>query len=214
MILDGSKTGLKVKSDVVKKDTANFDRALKWKSLAPNDRGKQNARRSKGLGSFVMDFLSDQAKARGDNTIISCQNRFGDTTRHVKDQDLIQPWLDAQNLAERSFREDKSDRMIRDLDKIKAHVEQMYHEHREEIRLLRAPASPTKGSPSKGGAAFSDLPIEDRQDTFRALSKKFVSLPLPSEVILSEDSIPMLRASYAYVYDCEQKAITKGWTRE
>jgi len=63
----------------------------------------------------------------------------------------------------------------------------------------------------KKACAFTDLPIELRQDVLRASAKEFASKPRPEDVLFSEEEIARLRASYAYLLDSQQEK--KGWSR-
>ncbi|EEB87307.1 hypothetical protein MPER_15401, partial [Moniliophthora perniciosa FA553] len=81
----------------------------------------------------------------------------------------------------------------------------MYEKHREQVKKMR---------PKGNGGHFTDLPIEVRQNQLRDLSKEFASYPNPDDLMLDEDTISRLRASYAYLHDCEANKYTdKGWTR-
>ncbi|KAJ7608107.1 RNA dependent RNA polymerase-domain-containing protein [Mycena polygramma] len=78
---------------------------------------------------------------------------------------------------------------------IKCHVKEMYEEHRTKV--------------ARGKDQFTNLPIEQRQDILRELSRKFADGPADL------DEAARLKASYAYIYDLEtQKPRTSNpWSR-
>ena len=60
---------------------------------------------------------------------------------------------------------------------------------------------------------FTNLPIEIRQDVLRAHSRHFVSYPPPGKILFHGDdaTVARIRASYAYVHDCEKKTSRFPW---
>ena len=220
MTLDGAKTGLKVRQEVLMRDQQKYGRGIMhWKGTIQTEltsmgkgSNEPTIRRPSSLGQFVMDYLFDLAKTQGDSAKVQLEKCFKEV-KHSRDEDLIAPWLEAKRIAQ-LFQEEGCERRQKDLELIATHVEQMYAKHRDAVNLGSSNNSPRKGSPSKNGPAkFTELSIETRQDVIRSLSKEFVSKPKPEEVLLEEASIARLRASYAYYYDCHEKARYQGWTR-
>lgn len=214
MTLDGAKTGLTVLPEVLKADSRKYNKGnMDWKNV--ESRGNDYVRRPRTFRQFIMDTLNTHAKTKGDEITKKVEQSFNKTGKCPSDVDLEAPWEDAQERALRWKEEEGNERMLRDLEKIKTHVERMYHEHR------KAMGGPGKGSPKKAkgspkkGAAFTDLAIETRQDTIRSLSRQFAAAPLPSEVLLSEEEVARLKASYAYIYDAAQNQHRgiNNWTR-
>lgn len=205
MTLDGAKTGMTVLPEVLKADSRKYNKgAIRWKVV--KSCGNDYARRPQTLNCFIMDTLCAHAKKKADDMIIEVESMFRDGGICPPDADLEAPWKKAQNLALRWKEQEGAGQMLQSLEKIKAHVEFVYQEHRK--------AMSGKGSP-KNGAAFTNLAIETRQDTIRSLSKQFAAAPLSSEVLHTEEETARLKASYAYIYDAAQNQHkhTHNWTR-
>jgi len=217
--LDGSKTGLTVLPETLRNDIRLYDkRAPAWKETAEDKErvlssgsNDKNLARPKRLGAFIMDSICRHAEKEGDRQLQQIETIFSASWRHTVDKDLVEPWLHAGRVAERWKKEAGSDRRHDDLKKIAEHVRCMYVEHRSLLNP-ESKVSPKKASPKKEKAAFTELPIEVRQDKIRGLSKKFASMPLPSDLLMDEADIDRVKASYAYLFDSEQKK-GKGWTR-
>lgn len=223
MTLDGSKTGLTVLPEVLKQDAKRYQkRAPAWKETAEdkerllkNGDNELNLARPPTLGPFIMDTLHRQASKEGDLRLSAIEVAFA-SARHKIDTDLIAPWLAAKAIADRYEKEEKNTRMQNDLAKIEQHIQAIHAQHRAE--LGSAVGSQQKGhqnSPRRSdkGAAFTDLPIEVRQDKFRALSKEFSSLPSLDELLFPEEEVARLKASCAYYHDTVVVKTYRGWTR-
>lgn len=216
MTLDGSKTGMTVRPEVLQSDTKAYGkRPPAWKETEEDRERKAqfpgnevNLSRPPELRTFIMDVLHAHATTEGNRQISKIEIQCN-SVRLTMDATLAAPWLAAVTLGERFATEGGSTRRREDLGKIKEHVKAVYAEHRKELGIID---TPRKRTPSKKKAAFTDLPIEMRQDKIRALSKKYASLPLPSDLLMSPEEIAMVKASCAYVFDWEEKG-GKGWTR-
>jgi len=120
------------------------------------------------------------------------------------DPHLAQPWLEAEQMAKQGSPE-LVDCKNSDLEKIRVHVRKMFEEHHRAINMSKDPGK---------GKNFTEKPIEVRQDILRSLSRQFAASPgLTSDMksVMDSATISRLRASYAYIYDAQQKA--KGWSR-
>ncbi|KAF9569288.1 hypothetical protein CPC08DRAFT_701791 [Agrocybe pediades] len=212
MTLDGIKTGMTVKPEVLKRDTAKYQkRPPVWKET-DEDREKfsmtgnneKNVTRPSNLGRFIMDELHKQAQAEGDERLSKLEKFFESHMSCKLDQELAAPWNEAWDLAQQKKDQLNESSMADAMDAIKKHVETVYDEHRNEIASPRKPS--TRTSPKKmGGSSFTNLPIEVRQDKIRELSQKFASLPKPKDVFMLEQEIARLRASYAYIHDYNKR---------
>lgn len=216
MILDGVKTGMTVREEILKMDTKTYQkRAPKWKETDEDrDRfynscqNENNLQRPKSLGRFIMDELHKQAEDEGDHWLGRIEKHFATPFRCKLDEDLVRPWNKAVELSKRWIREENNYRMKQELDAIIEHVKGVYSDHRGS---LSSPSRALRSSPKKG-ASFSGLPIEVRQDTFRKLSRQFVSFPPSGKFVsMQDEEIARLRASYTYKYDHEVRS--SSWTR-
>ena len=215
MTLDGFKTGMTVREEVLKRDTKTYQkRPPKWKETEEerdrfhaSGQNEQNLQRPNPLGQFIMDELHKQAENEGDHWLAKIESHFEAPNRCKIDQDLVTPWNKAIELSNRWVAEENNTRMKLELEAIAEHVKSVYNEHRGS---LTSPSKATRNSPQKG-APFTGLPIEVRQDAIRKLSRKFVSFPPPGKFLMPDEEIARVRASYAYKYDHEIRS--SGWTR-
>ena len=165
---------------------------------------------------FIMDHLKEAGRrkyhhhmAEFEKFLISAREQYksqqGITSAGLYvDPALEAPWLRAMERAQLLFDRDKNDRMKRELQVIRNHVETVREKHREYMRQEgkgktrngRYLTSPRKDSPS-----FTDKPIEQRQDIFRELSLLFTQMPEDAEfIVLSPEEVSRCRASYGKVY--------------
>lgn len=209
MTLDGVKTGKAILPEVFKEDKKRFDKEPpRWKGETEEETERRRQRnqprvaRPPKMEKFVMDYLYDQAGKEGNEWLARIDRLFYDVPRSGLDEDLAAPYKKAVELAERWETEEKTNRMKRELEMLESHVKKVYDKHRAQLSL-----SPRKGkgSPSKGGSSFSDLPIEIRQDKIRKVSKQFASFPAPNQFLMADEEVARIRASYAYFYDFEKK---------
>ncbi|KAF8078266.1 RNA dependent RNA polymerase-domain-containing protein [Lyophyllum atratum] len=209
-VLDGSKTGLRIKPATLKADTKDYKKTRgpewkEWKAKAerkPKERASNEPFTKRGknseyiTGPFIMDDLRRYAKKESDKILANMEEVF-QALDVVRDHHLTQPWDDADKMANRGTPELQAAKR-RDLDRIKYHVEDMFREHRSQIQKN-----------------FTGKQIETRQDILRNLSKRFVASPTLDhmETFTDAASISRLRASYAYLYDFRQKAKGPGFSR-
>ena len=213
MTLDGFKTGMTVREDILKSDTKTYQkRPPKWKEtdeerdrFYASGQNEQNLQRPSCLKRFIMDELHKQAEEEGSIWLAKIDHHFEAPHRYKLDEDLVAPWNKAIELSERWATEENNTRMKQELEAIIQHVKEVYSDHRGS---LTSPSKGLRNSPKKA-VPFTGQPIEVRQDTIRKLSKKFVSFPPPGKFLMQDEEIARLRASYAYKYDHE----TRFWTR-
>lgn len=224
-ILDGAKTGLKILPETLSADMKNYhhSRGPEWKAKtkskkdepgldksnsAPLRRGKQSQFIQE---KFIMDVLLSAAKKESDQALIKLDAIFSPLASQL-DPHLVQPWDDAVAMADRGSPEAVK-RKRKDLAIIAVHVHNMYKEH----KYLGGKAKAGLGGGSKR-VAFTDQPIEVRQDFLRAISKKFAASPRAEDMdldsMLDDATIARLRASYAYCHDSEEmKKSGNNWSR-
>lgn len=213
--MDGSKTGLSVLPAILSKDSAQFnERFPRWKETKEDSNkhavsgiNKVSPKRPRTLGAFVMDTLHEQAKIEGDRQLKAIEQIFSSCS-DASDPALMEPWLTARQISQQVILLDRSSRVHFSLEKIEAHVRTMYDKHRGEFRQ-GIPVSPSKRKDK--GAAFTELPIETRQDKIRSLSREFAEKPTCDEVYMDKHTIARLRASCAYWHDSRMSR--RGWSR-
>jgi hypothetical protein len=215
MTLDGSKTGMTVQDEVLKKDTKDYQkRPPKWREtdeekdrFFASGQNEKNLQRPKDLGVFIMDELYDQAKDEKDLWLARIEHHFEAQNHRKADEDLVAPWNQAIELGRRWAAEENNTRMNHELDAIVKHVESVYKDHRGILASpRRTPTSPQK----LGSVPFSQLPIEGRQDAIRKISRQFISFPPPGKFFMPDEEIARLRASYAYKYDHDHGRWNQG----
>ena len=215
MTLDGFKTGMTVRDEVLKQDTKTYQkRPPRWKETdEERDRfyasglNEQNLQRPDFLGRFIMDELHKQAEEEGNHWLAKIESHFEAPNRCKLDEDLVSPWNKAVELSNRWAEEENNTRMKQELEKIRDHVQKIYAEHRGS---LSSPSKILRNSPKKA-VPFTGQPIEVRQDTIRKHSRQFASFPPPGEFLMPDEEIARLRASYAYKYD--HKIRFSNWSR-
>lgn len=215
-MLDGSKTGLTVLPSVLAMDTLKYQkRPPVWKenmddkSIVRAQEGNEaNTTRPSHLGPSIMDLLHRIASLECDRQLQAVEAKFENPEQSGVDTDLATPWWTAVALSERFLAETGSSRMQDDLRHISEHIQRCYIEHRASVSTVTT-STGSRAQPSK--TSFTNLTIQKRQDTLRAISHKFASAPSPSEVLLPEEQLRCLKASYAYLLDYQERAT--HWTR-
>jgi RNA-dependent RNA polymerase len=122
------------------------------------------------------------------------------------DADLTELWLRVSVIARRYVEEEGSTWLERDMEVIAGHVREMREKHQRQMGLKGLGGFPVSPHKEGKGAAYTDLPIEERQDKLRASSREFASRPGRDEVLLDDDEIRRLRASYAYYHDVRRRS--------
>ncbi|KAF7355393.1 RNA-dependent RNA polymerase [Mycena sanguinolenta] len=226
--LDGAKTGLTVRPEVYKEDRRKFDlRAPAWKEAADKKKtidmsNMNNLSRPAALPLFIMDKIHRHAdRGRwgtqwGKHLKEEIDRKFGQA--HVVDGDLTAPWLefDKKHTAQKSQDEARraeivllashtiqadnlsteakeivkrllqevEDKPESDRDRIKNHVEAVFAKYKSRI-----------------DGKFSKLPIRERQDILRELSRDFAAGP--PGLSIDEYEAARIKASYAYWFDSD-----------
>ena len=218
MTLDGFKTGMTVREDVLKNDTKIYQkRPPKWKETEEererfyaSGQNEQNLPRPSFLGRFIMDELHKQAEEEGNIWLAKIESTFkmlAPNHRCSVDEDLVAPWNKAIESSNRLATVDNYTRMKEELEAIAQHVKKVYTDHRSS---LASPSKNVRNSPKKA-VPFTGQPIEVRQDKFRKFSMDFASFPPPGKFLsMRDEEIARLKASYAYKYDHE---VRLSWTR-
>ena len=178
---------------------------------------EHTAKRAAHLPPFVLQELYSELTRQCAVHERELDNIFPDHSpghRAPLDAHLAAPWRDAVARAEQFAQRRGNTSMKEELAAIRTHVQEVYELHR--LRVKQYVAKRGRGASSKGGASFTDRPIEQRQDTFRELSRAFEAGPaaLPDgEPLLcfDEAGLRRLRASYAYIYDHDESR--GGWSR-
>jgi RNA-dependent RNA polymerase len=109
MTLDGFKTGMTVREDILKQDTKTYQkRPPKWKEtdeerdrFHASGQNEQNLQRPKNLGRFIMDELHRQAEEEGNHWLAKIESHFEAPNRCKLDEDLVTPWNKAIELSNR-----------------------------------------------------------------------------------------------------------------
>jgi RNA-dependent RNA polymerase len=194
-----------------------------WKNKKTNSAYDQSnlTYLTRGKGDFIqgpsiMDVLLSAAKKECTRALTQIDTVFSPLNT-CADPDLVQPWYEAAQVAERGSSEEVKRKKL-DLSRIAVHVQNMYAEHRHKMAGKEAPTTgPSNLNGSSKRTSFTKLAIEVRQDILRAISKKFSSAPCIDDLgsILDEATIARLRASYAYKYDAEMRSTSgyHGWSR-
>ncbi|TFK23267.1 hypothetical protein FA15DRAFT_757378 [Coprinopsis marcescibilis] len=215
MTLDGAKTGLKVKSSVIREDSKYNHRPPAWKETVQggkriNDMSNQpNLQRLPHLPRFIMDELHQAAQKEETAWLKKIENHHDQWKPSVLDDDLAWFWSELQEQSKCLGGEVWTP----DIKLIEKHVQHVYEQHKKAIQQA---AKDINGSPRKGASpkkesrsVFTDLPIEKRQDILRRLSKSFASGPDPTEMHMPASMIPIYRGSYAYIY-AEKQSCNRG----
>jgi RNA-dependent RNA polymerase len=180
-VLDGSKTGLTVRSDVLQRDTAKWQgRGPYWKRTIEEKAKLSNAQTEELCGRggrlpFIMDVIAKEAPKAGERKLREIQKLFSLTGHGVSDAHLTRPWFNALKVARRYREVEHCDRRARDLEKILWHVEAMYQK-RQSLR-------------------------GDDVTNSRSLSWEFAAEPHSDSMLMDTRDINRVRASYAYLFD-------------
>jgi RNA-dependent RNA polymerase len=210
LCLDGLKTGMTVKDEILKNDTKTYQkRPPEWKEteeernqFLASGQNEKNLQRPKGLRRFIMDELHELGKGEKDMWLARIESHFeAQSRRNVRDEDLVAPWDRAMKLGKKWIKEEKNNRMKQELDEIAKHVERVYEDHRVAFSPKKASSRSSPRLMARECVPFTELPIEARQDAIRKLSRNFVSFPPPGKFLMQDEEIARLRASYAYKHD-------------
>jgi len=231
-VLDGAKTGKTVLPGRYKRDRDSKEYGTQfvpqWKSSKDCDYQIQQHNLPRGhLPPFIMDLLTEAMERARDKQYVRIANHFAALPKvNVKDTDLVAPWQDAEARAQELL--SKPEEHVRAvgqaqmdaLEAIKTHVvrvNDMYNDILKGLAETRAgPGAARVGMVGHNrrksdGTAFTNLPIELRQDRLRRVSREFVGGPSAAETFaFSQEEVARLRASYAYLYDWTRKSIGGG----
>ncbi|EPQ58296.1 hypothetical protein GLOTRDRAFT_36051 [Gloeophyllum trabeum ATCC 11539] len=200
IVLDGTKTGLTVKSEVYARHENLYrkgKRAPFWREEQKKDTEKEklipaneaHPKRPEALQNFVMDRILDASRQERDKWLRYLDEHMPEPA--FTDKDLEEPLRDARRRAQNRMEKGCHD-LHDDLQLIEHHVERIWRER------------PTRGNSEKsgnkeGGASFTGLGIEQRQDKLRELSRKFVTeLTAEDMYLIGKWELEELKASCAY----------------
>ena len=231
-MLDAAKSGLRLKPEVLSKHRQFWSKTQgpQWKEQVEDKKRNETSWLTREdnrpflkrppppqMQRFVMDEITRLADKMACEELKKMKATFMECRNGAQvDGDLIEPWLRMGEIARRFAEEEGSTRLVRDMEVIATHVRGIREKHRRQLGLKGAGGVPFSPRKDGKGAAFTDLPIEERQDKLRALSREFASGPDPDKVLLDDDEIRRLRASYAYYHDVVEVSQQKGesrWTR-
>ncbi|KAJ6489328.1 RNA dependent RNA polymerase-domain-containing protein, partial [Mycena vitilis] len=209
-VLDGTKNGTKINLERYKADATAFNkRAPHWKEAGSKKVDTSNRIplvRPDGLPPFVMDELLTHIRTSAWRSNLEQRLTGSFMDGNERDEDLAAPWEEFERQANLQRQEigthlQDIQGAASDCEKIMKHVQCIYSKHREQV--------------SRGGTTglFTRLPIQKRQDILRGFSREFTDGP-SDLVSLSQNEAARLKASYAYVYDLEQRQMfDKKWTQ-
>lgn len=212
MILDGAKTGKQVLRKVFIKDSKRYggEAKLKWlhrlKEAKKHTNGNSTdfktdyVQRPKGMGTFVIEDLQTFAAevANNEQEHVDGAFKWPGEGGIPRDADLEAPWLDA---VARTADPAVGCLLEKDLECIKRHVEEQY--------VL-----------AEKDANFSKKPIAERQDALRMRSLAFITGPkmwgeegAELSAMWTDEALESVRASYAYVHDCNARLYRGRYSR-
>lgn len=217
--LDGTKTGMTVKPEVLKSDRAMYSKTSgpKWRSkhsMSPDSESYiVYATRPKNLHMFIMDVIKNSAE----KAMRKHMQAFDDLARPSEsgkasfDEDLVKPYLEAKKNAEEVLKLHACRGKLDELNMIEEHVRQVRVRHRN--RITSAASKNKKSFDAKGDHPFTSLAIETRQDILRAVSREFASGPR-NLIFFQPAEVARIRASYAYHHDVgENRSRVHPWSR-
>ncbi|KAI0089888.1 RNA dependent RNA polymerase-domain-containing protein [Irpex rosettiformis] len=222
-ILDGTKTGVSVRDEILQGDTRNYDKPPPaWKNATSDFKGQPRLstsnmspiKRMRDQSPFIMDILQEEIKQESRKQRKVIKERLG-AVRIQPDEDLQQPWteflekvaLEASHSHSQTAGGPESDPPVLYLARMKSAIEDHVNGvYENEWTEWRSQTSQTDSrSKGKGKAAFTDLSIVKRQDILRSVSLKFHSNPDPNATWMhDEEAIARLKASYAYILGCKK----------
>lgn len=199
--LDGSKTGVSIDpvhySSLLKK----YGQPVPWKADTSKDLmasmdNRPKLKRPDHLGPFIMDELNLCLAKLRDEWLQEVDKKLDPSKSgaHAVDEDLTAPFKQAKERAKRLDQEPGAGGafLMVALTAIEEHVEKTREKWRMEHAKTRKRTS-TK--------AFTDAPIEQRQDALRAVSREFWDFDPPNSDAFSEPEQRRLMASCAYDYN-------------
>jgi len=156
-----------------------------------------------------MDLFRETMESIKNEYLQRIADHFVALPAKIKDADLVAPWQGAEARAQEMLSSPEphvravGQAQNNALEAIKTHVARVSELYADTMRKAAV-----VGAAAGGGAAFTQLSIESRQDKLRAVSREFVGGP-PGErktfVVFGQEEVARLRASYAYLYDWTHK---------
>ena len=164
------------------------------KDMMASEDNRAKLKRPDHLGPFIMDELNLCLAKLRDEWLQEVDKKLDPSKSGAVDKDLTAPFHDAMERAKRLDQEAGAGGafLMDALAAIEAHVKKT----REKWSMEHAKTR--KGTSTK---AFTDAPIEHRQDALRAVSREFWSFKPPNPDVISQPEWRRLLASCAYAYN-------------
>src|SRR6266851_6902146 len=204
-VLDGAKTGKTILQGRYRQDCNSKQYGTQfmppWK-MEPDHHILQYPLSRGDLPPFVMDLFRETMESIKNEYLQRIADHFVALPAKIKDADLVAPWQGAEARAQEMLSSPEphvravGQAQNNALEAIKTHVARVSELYADTMRKAAV-----VGAAAGGGAAFTQLSIESRQDKLRAVSREFVGGP-PGErktfVVFGQEEVARLRASYAY----------------
>ncbi|VDC03109.1 unnamed protein product [Peniophora sp. CBMAI 1063] len=209
-VLDGTKSGLTVRPDVLRDDMKRYRTSQypAWKirlnSLRnprkTSDNNPYLKRDVEKLGAFILTRLDDIIHKESNLQLARAEGCFKGLDKVTKpDADLTKAYNEALARANKRFSEKKDSTMLEELEKLQDIVRKAFEAHAQAKEAARPQQNGKRGKDH----SFTNLSIEKRQDILRAISVQLDSYPDPKNCDLecfSYEEAVRVRASYAYHY--------------
>ncbi|KDQ60341.1 hypothetical protein JAAARDRAFT_126352, partial [Jaapia argillacea MUCL 33604] len=184
-ILDGSKSGLKVRNDIYRRDKGTWDvRGPVWRESEETRKRVASGPQLNLKRAIREEFIMDKLFKLGEKIIVQIKTE-APVPSTLPDYHLTKPWLDYKQQAQKVLMAGWEGKW-NDVQRIEEHVKQMKDKRSQTY--------------AEQGRSFTELRIERRQDILRNLSLEFTSKPSISSFEDLHDAayIARLKASCAY----------------
>ncbi|EJD03544.1 uncharacterized protein FOMMEDRAFT_154620 [Fomitiporia mediterranea MF3/22] len=214
--LDASKSGLRIKSDVIIEDRKRWD-APRPECMQKSDEIIRNqympaARsplvRSRSMGRFVLESLRKCAKDLSDNALISYEKLCDEAERNssFRDTDLSRPYEEMKDFANRLQENYRVTRLADDLLKIEEFVVKLCNEYVSKFGSELGSRSPQK-SPSKAKTAKARPMAQITNEFARRFEEELPDDSLEAPAALVKE----VKASYAHIYGSSKSKLARGF---
>ncbi|KAI0344209.1 hypothetical protein BDW22DRAFT_1392606 [Trametopsis cervina] len=202
-VLDGAKTGVTVKPEKKRSDTARYSKtAAAWKNAVPelapsrtDDTNVPSPKRGPGLPVFIMDHLRAAVKQEYSEQRAVIEARLQITEFQV-DADLTTPWHEFEKRVSEKESTLGGPSQVNMKAAIETHVLSVFEEWSNLLKVKKNEDKAVK---------FTAMDIRTRQDGLRAISQMFATGPAFVESYFDSTEANRLKASYAYIVGCARK---------